>query len=337
MTASSVDSPDVTIIIVAREGFAKSPDTLRNLIEKTTCQFSLVYVDGGSTPYISHRLRNIVRAHGGTFIRSRSFLRPTTARAIGFQEPTSKYAVFLDNDVWVNSGWLEPLVACAERSGAAYVSPVVTQRINGRLIIHTAGGLNEISGSGADSTFREHYAYMHTDYQESKAGLLRQQISMAEFHALLVRGDTLKKLGGLDQRCSTAFEHNDLCLSMSRIGAKGWLEPDSIVDYAPDTPAAFGNFSYCLVRWCRRWIDQSHQEFCLKWGIRMDDPALDPDLHSLHLRRRKPLRYVRGAIRRAMGNGALRRFDASCDWLVDRWSARYEGLPRVRIDRYVRS
>lgn len=41
---------------------------------------------------------------------------------------------------------------------------------------------------------------------------------MAEFHAVLVRTDSLKAVGGLDERCPTAFEHNDLCLSLEARG-----------------------------------------------------------------------------------------------------------------------
>jgi len=115
-------------------------------------------------------------------------------------------------------------------------------------------------------------------------------------------------------------------------GGKGWLEPSSLVDYTPDKPALYGNLSYCLLRWSRLWIDESHAEFCAKWGLHLNDPGFDKDLRSLHGRRRQPLRFLRGAVRRIGGDAAVRQVDQVTDWLIDNWLVRRHDFAGAKVD-----
>ena len=309
--------PLVSVIVVPREGFRQAPARLAELIERTNAPFHLVYVDGNSPPRIARRIRALVARRGGTLVRTHRFLKPTTARNLGLRQADSRYVVFLDNDVTVISGWLDALVRCAEETGAAYVSPVICTGGANPPLVHVAGGVNRIEGDGAAKRFVEVYANAHRSLAEVRSELSRMQITMAEFHAVLVRSDALRELGGLDEGCSTAFEHNDLCLALAQHGGVGWLEPTSVVDYVPDPAASLDNARYHLLRWNRTWIDESLRYFCAKWGIRADDPALGPSLESLHSRRRRPAARVRAIARRLGGDSAVTRVDTWADSLVD--------------------
>jgi GT2 family glycosyltransferase len=308
----------VSVVVVPREGFRQAPARLAQLLDLTDTAFRLVYVDGNAPSRVARRIRYLIRRHGGTLIRTDRYLRPTHARNLGFREVDTRYTVFLDNDVVVTPGWLGALVQCAEETGAAFVSPVIC--IGGRMppVVHVAGGVNRVVEDGGRRRLLEIYAHAHRPLPEVLAEIQRQPTTMAEFHAILVRTDSLRALGGLDERCPTAFEHNDLCLSFAARGAKGWLEPDSIVDYVPDRAAAPANAPYHLVRWCRAWIDESLGGFCAKWALERDDPALAADLASLHGRRRRPARYVRGLARRVAGHTGAAQVDRWTDRWIDR-------------------
>ncbi len=328
--------PLVSVVVVPREGFRQAPDCLARLLVSTETPFRLVYVDGNAPARIARRVRGLVARHGGTLVRTNRFLRPTHARNLGFQRVDTRYTVFLDNDVRVTAGWLDALVSCAEETGAAFVSPVICIGARTPPEVHVAGGVNRIVEEAGRRRLIETYDHASRPLSEVLPGIARQSTTMAEFHAILIRTDSLKAMGGLDERCPTAFEHNDLCLSLEARGGAGWLEPTSIVDYVHDSPTAPGNLRYHLLRWSRAWIQESLDGLCDKWGLERDDPALASDLESLHGRRRKPLRHIRRVARRLGGEAAVTRVYALADRWVDGVARRHRNghPPEPRVILY---
>jgi len=312
-----VAAPLATVIVVPREGFRQAPLRLAELIERTTTPFDLVYVDAGAPRRISRRLRRLVSQHGGTLIKTECFLRPTTARNLGLREVATRYTVFLDNNVTVMPGWLDALLRCAEETRAAYVSPVICEGAATPPVVHVAGGVNRLAVDGDRKRFVEQYAHARRPLAEVLAEITRQPVTMAEFHAMLVRTDVLTVLGGLDECCSTAFEHNDLCLAIGERGGIGWLEPTAIVDYVNDKASSPANLRYHLLRWSRASIEESLDGFCAKWGLSPGDPAFVPDLESLHSRRRRPALRVRELARRLAGRAGVERVDRWMDHWID--------------------
>lgn len=325
-------SAPATVVVVPREGFLIAPRALARLLAVTAPPFELVYVDC-SPRRIGSRLEELVRTHrGAVLLRADRFLRPTTARNLGLARVTTPYTVFLDNDVLVSPGWLDALVRCAHETGAAFVSPVVGIGDREPHVVHFAGGENRIETIDGRRRLREAYDHAGCRISELAGTLERRPTQLAEFHAVLVRTDVLRALGGLDEACPSAFEHNDLCLSIAERGGSGWLEPAALVDYVIDRPAALANAPYHALRWSRRWLDASLAGFCAKWKLDPADPAFEADLRSLHERRRRPFGPLHGLIdrvTRGRGHGAVDRFaDAAIDGWVS-WIDRRP--PRVQI------
>ena len=98
----------------------------------------------------------------------------------------------------------------------------------------------------------------------------------------------------------------------------GWIEPNAVVDYVEDDATAPENFEYHMLRWCRRWIDDSARAFCRKWKLSPDDPAIACDLRSLHSRRRRATARARRVAGRVGGRWSVRCADAAVDWWIDR-------------------
>jgi len=321
-----MDTPLVSVVVVAREGFDKAPACLERLLEATTTPFRLIYVDGKAPARIARAIRRLVSRRGGVLIRADRYLRPTYARTLGLREIETRYTVFLDNDVMVTDGWLGRLVHCAEETGAAYVSPVICLGNRTPPVVHFAGGENRLVEEGGRRHIVVSYTHQGRPLPDVLGEIDRQPTAMAEFHAILVRTEALTALGGLDERCSTAFEHNDLGLSIAARGGTGWLEPAAVVFYLFDRATKPANAGYHLVRWSRAWIDESLDGFCTKWRLRPDDPGLAASLDSLHGRRRRPLRYLRGLAWRLAHQAGTDYVDR----VADRW---VDGVLCKRLDR----
>jgi hypothetical protein len=61
------------------------------------------------------------------FIFEPHFLNQAQARNIGLRAATTRFAVVMDNDVLVRSGWLRGLLGCQRETGAVMV--VVVSRL----------------------------------------------------------------------------------------------------------------------------------------------------------------------------------------------------------------
>lgn len=129
MNNSRLDSraPEVTVVVVPRERFSFARRSLESIYANTDTPFKLIYVDGGSPLHVQNYLREAAESKGFQYIRLDHCLAPNQARNIGLEHVVTKYLVFVDNDVLVSPGWLGYLVACAEESGAAIVTPLILE------------------------------------------------------------------------------------------------------------------------------------------------------------------------------------------------------------------
>lgn len=116
MELSPMADPQVTIVVVPRERFSCTRESLESIYEHTKFPFKLVYVDGNSPAKVRRYLEEQAQAKGFQLIRTDYYLSPNHARNIGLSHVDTKYAVFFDNDVVVSPGWLEALVQCAQET-----------------------------------------------------------------------------------------------------------------------------------------------------------------------------------------------------------------------------
>ena len=114
-----------TIAVVPRERFSYAIRALDNVIAHTPAPSDLLYIDGGSPPYVRRYVQAEAEKHGFDIVRSEHFLSPNQARNLAVRHVTTKYVVFIDNDAVVTPGWLDALVSCAEETGADVVGPLI--------------------------------------------------------------------------------------------------------------------------------------------------------------------------------------------------------------------
>ncbi|WP_017318085.1 glycosyltransferase family 2 protein [Mastigocladopsis repens] len=263
--------PVVTLVIVPRERFSCTQDSLESIYEHTDFPFKLIYVDGNSPAKVRRYLETQAQQKNFKIIRTDYYLSPNHARNIGLSQVDTKYLVFIDNDVVVSPGWLQALVTCAEETGATVVGPLMCEKKPLHQRVHFAGGECRIV---TDIKGRRHlrekmYKQGHT-VAELRPQLQRTQTELAEFHCVLVRTEIFKQIGLLDEAMLNTKEHLDFCMSVAQAGGTVYFEPDSLVTYVPGPPLEWTDIHFYMLRWSNAWTLASLNHIREKWNLAED-------------------------------------------------------------------
>ncbi len=266
--------PQVTLVVVPRERFSCTSESLESIYQYTDIPFELVYVDGNSPDKVREYLEEQSRLHGFNLIRINRYLSPNTSRNIGLSHVKTKYVAFLDNDVIVSPGWLERLVECAEETNATVVGPLMGQDKPVHEIVHFAGGESHIwidnTGDRPRRRLREKMYKQGKRVAEVRDELQRHETELAEFHCVLVRRSIFDRLGPLDEGMLNTKEHLDFCMSVREAGETVYFEPASLVTYVPGPPLELTDLPFYMLRWSDAWQLNSLHRLRDKWNLDED-------------------------------------------------------------------
>jgi GT2 family glycosyltransferase len=294
-----MQEPEATVVIVPRDHFSDTRESLESLLESTPDPIAIVYVDGGSPPRTAGYLRERARTARFGLIRYDHYLIPNQARNIGAAGVKTRYIAFVDNDVVFTPNWLQTLVECGNATGAAVVGPVNYERRPLLQTVHFAGGDARIVVTQENG--RQHRRLVdriHKAIPESPV-----PTDAAEFHCMLVRTDVLRQLGGLDENMLSTRENIDLCLAVREIGGQVYLEPRSRITYLPPDPLSITDVPYFALRWSDLWDMSSFRHLIDKWDLD-EDQYFERQYANLGWRRRAIM--MRGSVLRWLVSSRIR-------------------------------
>ena len=290
VSAAGGSDPIVTVVAVPREMFYCWPETIKSLYENTSAPFELVIVDGNSQPQIQQEIDRLAASHdnGIRVLRTEHWVTPNRARNLGLAEVTTEFVVFVDNDVIFTPGWLEPLLACAQETGATAVSPVICQFEPAHEIVHWAGGHtmepaalerflatpDEDLDAGPPFPLDEKIYHQGIPLNDERTPSDRRQTGALEFHCCLIRREHFDRAGPLDEDMLSTKENLDLALVILRQGGRLYLEPESVVTYAPfraDKRYGLSDLRSYLLRWNERWHGETLDHLMQKWNLADDE------------------------------------------------------------------
>lgn len=325
-------SDDVTIVVVPRDHFSDTRESLESIYEYTRPACPLVYVDGGSPPRIASYLREQATTRNFKLVRYNHYLTPNQARNIGAVHARTRYIAFVDNDVVVAPDWLTALVDCADATGAAVVGPLNFEKRPLYEIVHFAGGDAKVIVTKKNGT--EHHSLVNrihkTHIPES-----HMPTDTAEFHCMLVRSEVLHRLGGLDENMLSTRENIDFCLALQQVGEKVYLEPRSKINYLPPDPLRMSDLPFFALRWSDLWDLSSFHYLRDKWKLD-EDANFRRQYENLGWRRREImmrsglLRWLVSVRARAAAEWMLRPLERRVNGAIARHHARRHGV-RLRL------
>lgn len=268
-----MQAPKVTIVVVPRERFSYTRQSLESVYENTDFPFKLVYIDGNSPSKIKHYLQAQASQKGFQLIRTEHYLSPNQARNLGLPQVDTKYLVFLDNDVLVKPGWLAALIQCAEETEAWAVAPLCLQGDDFKTV-HMVGGKIEFRQRPSNRWMIERRPFMGMPLARVKSQLFRQQTELIEFHCMLVCTEAFEQIGYLDEELMSMAEETDFCLKVLETGNTIYFEPTSIISYVAPSSLTWSDLPFFFIRWSNAWCELSVKHFRQKWSLGEDAPAL---------------------------------------------------------------
>jgi len=310
----------VTIVVVPRERFSCTQQSLDSIYEYTTIPFELVYVDGNSPKDVQRYLQTQAQSRQFSLIQTHYYLYPNQARNLGLAQVKTKYVVFVDNDVVVSPGWLEALLECAEETEASVVGPLMCQHEPLHEEIHFAGGESHIfMDVNNRRRLREKMYKQGHQVHELRDTLKRHQTELAEFHCVLCRMEIFNRLGSLDEKMLNTKEHLDFCMSVCEAGGTVYFEPASLVTYVPGPPLKWSDLHYYMLRWSNAWTLNSLHHFRDKWNL-AEDGYFKSKYKKLGWRRRATI--IQPFVRRlpfGHGNGLITRALYKTETFINRY------------------
>jgi GT2 family glycosyltransferase len=263
--------PQVTIVVVPRERFSCTQESLQSIYDHTTIPFNLIYVDANSPEKIQNYLKQQSEDKNFQLLRTNYYFTPNQARNLGLSYVKTPYLVFIDNDVIVTKGWLKSLLTCAEETGAAVVGPLICQEKPLHETVHFAGGESHI---WVDKTgrkrLREKMYKQGKKVKDLLPELQRTETELAEFHCVLVRRNIFDRVGFLDEALMNTKEHLDFCMSVREHGEKVFFEPSCTVTYTFGEPLEWSDLHYYMLRWSNAWTLASLHHLRDKWNLSED-------------------------------------------------------------------
>jgi len=279
----------VTIAFVFRERFSTTVSCLKHLLESTSGAYELVCVDAGSPKFIAASLRQLASEYGFKLIRSNNYLSPNESRNLALRHVQTRYVVFVDNDVEVGEGWLEPLVACAEETDAWLVAPLYMETRRGVKKIHMFGGVVKVDDEEGRPVFYEKHQLQHSPLKEADK-LVRQPTLAVEFHTLLMNMDAYRMLGPLDEKLYNTGEHADLSLAVRKAGKQIYLEPASVITHQlPYGCLKSFDRPFFALRWSEAWTQATLARLAEKYRIPGDEEGLRDRRNWVRLHRQRVL------------------------------------------------
>ena len=298
-----------------REIYSAVIGRLRALRDLPGPSVGLVVVDEARCPRrVRQAVADFTAAHDALHVTIDHRAGANECRMAGLARVTTPFTLFLDNDATVRRGALEALLDRARTTDASFVAPVCLNRDG---TIHYAGTIAHAEEHEGRRDLVEINPRGHPPADELLPHLSAERTGAPELHGVLVRTASLRDVGGLDAELLSSMDCIDLGFRLQDVAGGGWLEPAATVAYDNPIPRP-SDLPLFLDRWSRSTIGHDLERFATVWDIDQRSPRLLKHWLSLGPRRFRHVRYLRGALRRTLGDTAVARFDRAFDAVSER-------------------
>jgi len=222
-----IDRPDVSIVMPVFNKLELTRVCVASLHDVVTePTFEIIVVDNGSSDGTREWLAEQAASGRLRTVNNPENLGFAQACNLGAAAAQGRYILFLNNDMEVLPGWLEPMVGCLDQdpavgiAGACLIFADDTIQHGGvALVDYLANPRPEIGGT-------------HLSYKkpvDMPGARKNQEMRVVTGACLLIRPEVFHAVGGFDQTYWNGNEDVDLCLKAGELGWKVVYMGDSLI------------------------------------------------------------------------------------------------------------
>jgi len=281
MTNSTAPDPEtghdpttsVEVVVTVRDHYSSTLRTVQSVLATTADHVGVMVVTGASSRRLRSRLQRLCPRRV-RLVGPHHHLTANAARQLALHHTRKPWVAFVDNDVIVDAGWLDGLIAVARHHDALATRPVVLQRFvhDGPVTIHESGGTCRIRPGPFGAGLDEHHDLMHASVVAADH-ITDQPVGMLEYHCALFNRARLLAIGDFDTTIDSQGEHLDLTLRIHQAGEEIWLASGVRVTIEFTWGLTPSDISMFLGRWSPRFNERSRLRFNAKWAITNPDDA----------------------------------------------------------------
>ncbi len=258
----------VTLVITPRDRFSGLSDCIDNVYEYTDINlFDLVILDLGYPKTELEKAKISIEGKGNARIVPYGLIIPMEAIRNIRDEINTPFTFLLDNDSRVSDGWLPPLIATGEDTGAAVISPLIleTEGVDGAYVRNHVFTVEIRQVEVENKPYLiEHKLYRRELPENMPTKTMPTQAF--ELHGVMFRTEALKDIE-LPQM--TIREHLDIGMQLKAKGELLFAEPKSIIYFDNlGSRAQLKDLQYFNLRWNAKIGKYSHDLFEKRWGYK---------------------------------------------------------------------
>lgn len=244
--------PEVSIVVLNFNQTRMTLELLGSIWEHTAGhRYEIIVVDNGSNLINAKVLRLIRRRAKIVSLKKNRYFGE--GNNIGAEFAKAPYLVFMNNDIIVHEGWLEPLIA--RLSDSAQIGGVAPR------FIYPDGRLQEAGAFiGPDGAVVQRGKYGDPWASELSVAGPVDCVSAATF---AVRRNTFEEVLGFDLAFEPAhYEDVDLCMKIRALGMQIWYEPAATVTHIESVTNSNPRHGLNL----QNMEEINRSRFLAKWG-----------------------------------------------------------------------
>jgi hypothetical protein len=256
----------LTIGMIPRDRYSLTARVLQQLFENSDYPFDLLIVlSDVPHAYRAEILEAVNGREGARVIDVAETLAGNRARNILLDTVETELLLIMENDIFVEKGWLSPLVAACTEGGADVAVPLLFEPFLDRFKVHFDGRLGTIEHVG-----EEQHGYRFLARPDSKENDLKSErkgVHFIENHCVMYQRSVFERIGRFDEEISVSRSEVDISMAIFANGGTAVLEPKSRVVFRTPPPVQADEIDFFRRQWEPEKAREDEELLIKKWNI----------------------------------------------------------------------
>lgn len=257
----------VTIGFIPREQFSLAAESLQRIFNYTCIRFNLIVVDCNTPKVYWQQIEQVLQGRSNVeVIHTDHYLTPNQAKNLVIQKAKDDFLCLIENDVFVEEGWLSQLIAACEEQAADVAIPRIIEGPVGATQVHWDPNLGEVHSVQTTDGVKYEILPPTGEQQLDKGSHCRRIELSGEAHCQLYRRSVFDSVAPFDEEV-IYLDWIDSSLALYNAKIPVVFEPKSVVHFWHPFPPDFDDLDYFFRRWDLQQAAKELDQIQKKWNL----------------------------------------------------------------------